>query len=570
MNKDFTKSIIILFSLLCFSGCSVPITNSFSKATIVNESDFPENKYFYFTESQILKKKGDIKKATEYMEQALQLDPESLFLKGELVNLYLQKKENDKALFIVEDVLKKEPENIGALILFGKIKHSLNQTDDAKKIYEKIVETNPKEKNIYLLLGSIYLDKKDFSKAEGLFEKLVKNFPDYYLGYFYLGKIYVESGNLIEAEKSFNKAIKLKSDMDESRYELINIYKIKNENKKTIQVLKEMLENNPHNIRAALDLGCFYKKNDMRKEAEKILFNLGERSLADFDVILNLIQFYLNTRRYNDAILILEDIQKGAPDNSDLNYISGLFFLAIKNEDAALKQFLKVKNDSKFYFDMVFKTSLIYQSKGMNKEALSFIKDAIVKEPGNPNFQYYLSLFYEDLKDYENAEKALLSAIEKDPNDPAFYFRLGVIYDKWGKKDKTIEQMKKVIKIDPQNADALNYLGYTYAEMEKYLNEAEQLILEAMKHKPGDGYITDSLGWVYFKKGKYLKAVDVLKKAVDLVPEDPVVLEHLGDAYMKINEINNALDTYSRSLKFKKEDREVLIKKIQEISGKEL
>lgn len=544
--------------------------NSFSKAKTGNNIYIPENKYFYFTESQILKNKGDIKKAVKYMERAVELDPESLYLKGELVNLYLQQKENNKALAIVEEVLKKEPENIGALILFGKIKHSLNKIDDAKKIYEKIVDGKPKEKNIYLLLGSIYIDEREFDKAVSLFDKLVKNFPDYYLGYFYLGKIYGEKGDVIEAEKNFEKAIELKPNLDESRYELINLYKMRGEKEKTIHLLKEMLKNSPDNIRAAIDLGCFYKKNNMQKEGEKILMNLGEKSLASFDVVLNLLQFYLNQHNYNDAIIILEDMQKGAPDNSDLHYLSGLSFLGIKNDDGALEQFLKVKNDSKFYFDAVFRTSLIYQSKGMTREAISFIKEIITKDPENPNFHYFLGLFYEDLKDYGNAEKVLLKAIEKDSDDPVFHFRLGVIYDKLGKKEKSIEQMKIVIRIDPENADALNFLGYTYAEMEKNLNEAEQLILEALKYKPGDGYITDSLGWVYFKKGLYPKAVTILKKATYLVPEDPVILEHLGDAYLKTNDIKNALEAYRRSLKFKEDDKEVLIKKIKDISGKEL
>lgn len=544
--------------------------NSFSKAKTGNNIYIPENKYFYFTESQILKNKGDIKKAVKYMERAVELDPESLYLKGELVNLYLQQKENNKALAIVEEVLKKEPENIGALILFGKIKHSLNKIDDAKKIYEKIVDGKPKEKNIYLLLGSIYIDEREFDKAVSLFDKLVKNFPDYYLGYFYLGKIYGEKGDVIEAEKNFEKAIELKPNLDESRYELINLYKMRGEKEKTIHLLKEMLKNSPDNIRAAIDLGCFYKKNNMQKEGEKILMNLGEKSLASFDVVLNLLQFYLNQHNYNDAIIILEDMQKGAPDNSDLHYLSGLSLLGIKNDGGALEQFLKVKNDSKFYFDAVFRTSLIYQSKGMTMEAISFIKEIITKDPENPNFHYFLGLFYEDLKDYGNAEKVLLKAIEKDSDDPVFHFRLGVIYDKLGKKEKSIEQMKIVIRIDPENADALNFLGYTYAEMEKNLNEAEQLILEALKYKPGDGYITDSLGWVYFKKGLYPKAVTILKKATYLVPEDPVILEHLGDAYLKTNDIKNALEAYRRSLKFKEDDKEVLIKKIKDISGKEL
>ena len=123
--------------------------------------------------------------------------------------------------------------------------------------------------------------------------------------------------------------------------------------------------------------------------------------------------------------------------------------------------------------------------------------------------------------------------------------------------------MKAVISLDPKNANALNYLGYTYADLGENLDEAERLIKEALKYKPDDGYIIDSLGWVYFKKGDFKKALKYLKKAVDLVSDDPVILEHLGDAYMKTDNRANALKFYKQSLLKKKDDKTGLEKKIE-------
>ena len=125
-----------------------------------------------------------------------------------------------------------------------------------------------------------------------------------------------------------------------------------------------------------------------------------------------------------------------------------------------------------------------------------------------------------------------------------------------------------MIRLEPKNVNALNYLGYTYAEMGKNLDEAERLIKKALKEKPNDGYITDSLGWVYFKKGLYDQAVKYLEKAVSLVPNDPIILEHMGDAYFKVSEKGKALQFYKRSLLNKNKDKESLEKKIQELTGK--
>jgi len=81
------------------------------------------------------------------------------------------------------------------------------------------------------------------------------------------------------------------------------------------------------------------------------------------------------------------------------------------------------------------------------------------------------------------------------------------------------------------------------------LDEAEELLKKALDIKPDSGHILDSLGWVYFKKGDFDKAIVELEKALQLLPEDPVVIEHLGDAYLKYNEKQKALSAYESAVR---------------------
>ena len=94
--------------------------------------------------------------------------------------------------------------------------------------------------------------------------------------------------------------------------------------------------------------------------------------------------------------------------------------------------------------------------------------------------------------------------------------------------------MRKAIELNPKNAQALNYLGYTYAEAGNHLDEAERLVKRALAIEPEDGFYVDSLGWVYYRKGEYGKAAEQLEKAVNLTGDDPTITEHLGDAYAKL------------------------------------
>ena len=138
--------------------------------------------------------------------------------------------------------------------------------------------------------------------------------------------------------------------------------------------------------------------------------------------------------------------------------------------------------------------------------------------------------------------------LEDSPENTSLLFRLGAIQDKTGSKEESLNTMKKIIEIDPEDASALNYLGYSYADQGILLDKALMLIEKANKIKPDDGYITDSLGWVYYKMGNYEKAVKILEKAAELTSFETIISDHLGDAYLKADQFNKALDTYQKAL----------------------
>jgi tetratricopeptide (TPR) repeat protein len=112
-----------------------------------------------------------------------------------------------------------------------------------------------------------------------------------------------------------------------------------------------------------------------------------------------------------------------------------------------------------------------------------------------------------------------------------------------------IAALKKTLDLKSDNADALNYLGYTYAEKGEHLDEAIQLIKRALLLKPDNGYILDSLAWAYYQKGMLNEALEVMNKAVAKTPDDdPVMREHYGDIYLKLSKKDKAREQWLRSL----------------------
>jgi len=96
--------------------------------------------------------------------------------------------------------------------------------------------------------------------------------------------------------------------------------------------------------------------------------------------------------------------------------------------------------------------------------------------------------------------------------------------------------------------NALNYLGYSYADKNVKLKEAQDLITRALKVRPNDGFIIDSLAWVFYRQGDLDKAISELKKAIVFVPDDPTIHEHLGEVYFKKNVKQEAKEEFLKSI----------------------
>ncbi len=100
----------------------------------------------------------------------------------------------------------------------------------------------------------------------------------------------------------------------------------------------------------------------------------------------------------------------------------------------------------------------------------------------------------------------------------------------------------------------LNYLGYSYVEMGTNLDEALSMIERAVEGRPDDGYITDSLGWVLYRLGRYQEAVPPMERAAELLPIDPIVNDHLGDVLWAVGRRLEAEFQWKRALSFDPEE----------------
>ncbi|ODT83522.1 MAG: hypothetical protein ABS76_03085 [Pelagibacterium sp. SCN 64-44] len=119
-------------------------------------------------------------------------------------------------------------------------------------------------------------------------------------------------------------------------------------------------------------------------------------------------------------------------------------------------------------------------------------------------------------------------------SDWRFYYVRGIAYERAREWPKAEADFKRALELNPDQPQVLNYLGYSWIDMDMHLEEALAMIEKAVEAQPRDGYIIDSLGWAFYKLGRMEEAVETLERAVMLLPSDPEVNDHLGDAYWKV------------------------------------
>lgn len=128
-----------------------------------------------------------------------------------------------------------------------------------------------------------------------------------------------------------------------------------------------------------------------------------------------------------------------------------------------------------------------------------------------------------------------------------FYAR-GVTRERQGKWDAAEADFKRALELEPDQPYVLNYLGYSWLEQNRNLDEALAMIRRAVEQRPEDGFIVDSLGWAYYRLGLYEEAVEELERAVELDPHDPTINDHLGDAYWKVGRRREARFQWNHAL----------------------
>jgi Flp pilus assembly protein TadD len=157
-------------------------------------------------------------------------------------------------------------------------------------------------------------------------------------------------------------------------------------------------------------------------------------------------------------------------------------------------------------------------------------------------------------RDFDAASRAYDRAIallgEPHPSHWPVWYTRAITHEREGRWPQAEADFRKALELSPDQPHVLNYLGYTMVERRENMDEALDMIERAVAGEPENGYIVDSLGWVYFRLGRYDEALVQMERAVELLPVDPILNDHLGDVYYALGRQREAAFQWRRALSF--------------------
>ena len=206
--------------------------------------------------------------------------------------------------------------------------------------------------------------------------------------------------------------------------------------------------------------------------------------------------------------------------------------------DDAVTAYFNIPQGSPYFIQARRQAANLYADMGAPERAIAVLQ-SLYNYAASIDALIQIGDIHRQQEDYTAALEAYNHAANQlggtiPPQHWYLHYVRGIAQEQIGNWLEAEADLRQALAIQPEHPFVLNYLGYAMADRGQDLDAALNMIQRAVDKRPEDGYITDSLGWVYYKLGEYAKAVPHLELAVELLPADPIVNDHLGDAYWQV------------------------------------
>jgi tetratricopeptide (TPR) repeat protein len=473
----------------------------------------------------------DTAAAAFFYREAMKADSRSPHLMQRAFMSMLAEGEIDDAAKLAERILKRDPNNDIAKLTLAIRAIKNGKWSEARRFLQQGGRGRAADVTATLLTAWTWLGSKNPKRAIETVDRLKGEETFAMFRQVHAGLIAAAAGNQAEAEKRLQAAYEI----DNKTLRMVEIYAryMASQGKrdaalKLLDDFEKLLPRHPMvaGLRAQIQKGepVASAISNPAAGASEVLYGLGAAGNRQGDELA--------------AIVYLRYALYLSPSNMMATITLADIYDRLKQFDASNEVYLSIPKSDPMYRNAEIQVGLNYEQMGKGEEATKLLEKLVSDFPNDTEAWMALGNIYRSRKEFEKGvdayTKALATVQTVDAGHwPLYYFR-GICYERTKQWPKAEADFKKALALYPDQPLVLNYLGYSWIDQGINLDEGFRMLRRAVEQRPTDGYIVDSLGWAYYRLGRFEDAVRVLERAVELRAADPVINDHLGDAYWRV------------------------------------
>ena len=599
---------LVIARLLADEGEVREATESFIRAIELA----PEDPYIRLEYSKFLMRQRRVEKAAQQLEAAVQLAPEDpevlrLYADAQMKLVSRQPGALDRAKSALEKIRQIAPEDLESMVSLGQIYLGESKPLDAAEVFEEVLARTSGNRMVYRLLVDSLLRAGEFQRAETVLRQAIELDPQFTRARIGLAEILSQQGRHGEAVAALSAAPdSVIGDLDLQKRMALELHRTgeldlalesldlvlqaepsyfaglylkavilttKGSNQEAIELARRLVALHPENIEAAILLSRLVERQGDAVEAASVLEQTERRLRRSGDedaasrAQMQRAVILARAENWEGVIAVFDrDLPElMADDRTDalLLYAEALSRSGRRGESLELLADLESSTDAgraalAKQAEILFRSEEETSARGRIDELIS---------TGSFDDLVRAAEVYQTLERYDDAIPILERALNLEPESIQVMFWLGASYERTGRSVEAEGMLGGLLELAPNFAPALNYLGYMWAEKGENLDQALELVSQAVALEPDNGAYIDSLGWAHYQLGQYEAAQDYLERAANLVGQDAVVFEHLGDLYVAIGQLDRAAGLYERALALQEDNAGQVQDKLDRLRG---
>ena len=440
-----------------------------------------------------------------------------------------------------------EPENLEArqILALGLIK--VGRILDALDEMQAIQNRGGKTSYDYLAIHAQQLPETERSQFVKKYDKEVSNHPSN-------PQLLYGKATLLKDEKKYDEALAytkeaLKADPEyvQAKMLIARIYHAQEQLQKAIFHMSKTVKQHPDSKQAMTFYARLLISAERLDEAKDTFSQLVEKYPNDNPLRLSLALTCIDSKDLTQAKHHLNYLAQTEESKNEAYFYLGRVAEKEKQPAQAIEYYRQVQS-SRETLSAKSRIAYLLTEQDELKEARAELTNARHQEPTLVVELYLVEAELLGSQDqHDLAEDLLTEALNEHPNHVDLLYTRAMMAEKQGNLDGLERDLKAILEQQPENATALNALGYTLTNRTERHEEALELIEKALKLKPNDPAIIDSMGWVHFKLGQLQEALKYIQRAFELFP-DPEVASHLIEIWWSLGEKQKAKDLGKKML----------------------